>query len=129
MSTQYIQSIHIHIQYKYMYTSIIDKQPFHCSLQLCFNMLLASKPGPPSQHGVYLPIENNRLVPWMEKVYLARRRNLLGEPKANPINSVAEPDKLSTSKALTCYSIYPVISLNNKKKHLYVVFSHFLKGE
>jgi len=23
-------------------------------------------------------IENNRLVPWMEKVYLARRRNLLG---------------------------------------------------
>ena len=58
-------------------------------------------------------IENNRLVPWMKKVYLARRRNLLGEPKANPINSVAEPDKLSPSKALTCYSIYPVISLNN----------------
>jgi len=58
-------------------------------------------------------IENNRLVPWMETVYLARRRNLLGEPKANPMNSVAEPDKLSPSKALTCYSIYPVISLNN----------------
>ena len=29
-------------------------------------------------------IENNRLVPWIEKVYLARRSNLSGEPKANP---------------------------------------------
>ena len=27
-------------------------------------------------------IENNRLVPWIEKVYLARRRNLLGEPNS-----------------------------------------------
>jgi len=36
-------------------------------------------------------IENNRLVPLVENVYLARRRNLSGEPKANPINSVADP--------------------------------------
>jgi hypothetical protein len=47
-------------------------------------------------------------VPWIEKVYLARRRNLLGEPKANPINSGAEPDKLSPSTAPIYYSIYPV---------------------
>jgi hypothetical protein len=36
----------------------------------------------------------------MEKVYLARRRNLMGEPKA---------DKLSPSTAPIYYSIYPVI--------------------
>ena len=53
-------------------------------------------------------IENNRLVPWIEKVYLARRSNLSGEPKANPINYAAEPDKLSQSTAPTYYSIYPV---------------------
>ena len=33
-------------------------------------------------------------MPWIEKVYLARRSNLSGEPKANPINYGAEPDKL-----------------------------------
>ena len=53
-------------------------------------------------------IENNRLVPWIEKVYLARRSNLSGEPKANPINYGAEPDKLSQSTAPTYYSVYPV---------------------
>ena len=37
-------------------------------------------------------IENNRLVPGMEK-FLTRRRNLLGEPQANLITSVAKPDK------------------------------------
>ena len=31
----------------------------------------------------------------VEKVYLARQRNLLGEPQANLITSAAEPDKLS----------------------------------
>ena len=41
----------------------------------------------------FMDIENNRLVPWME-VYLARWRNLLGEPQANMIISGAEPDKL-----------------------------------
>ena len=47
-------------------------------------------------------------MPWIEKVYLARRSNLSGEPKANPINYGAEPDKLSQSTAPTYYSIYPV---------------------
>ena len=61
------------------------------------------RPGPTGPIGAtpVIYIENTRLVPWMEKVYLARRRNLSGEPKANPINSVAEPDKLSPSMALT----------------------------
>jgi hypothetical protein len=54
-------------------------------------------------------IENNRLVPWMEKVYLALLRNLFGSPSAHPINSSASPDKLSPSTAPIYYSIYPVI--------------------
>jgi len=60
----------------------------------------------------------------MEKVYLARRRNLSGEPKANPINSVAELDKLSSYKVLTCYFIYLVISLNKKenRKISFIIF-------
>jgi len=40
-------------------------------------------------------IENNRLVPWIEKVYLARRRNLLGEPNSI-IFSPPPPLKKST---------------------------------
>ena len=44
-------------------------------------------------------LENNSLVPWIEKVYLARRSNLSDEPKANPINYGAEPNKLSQSTA------------------------------
>jgi hypothetical protein len=31
----------------------------------------------------------------------------IGEPKANPINSEAEPDNFSPSTAPTYYSIYP----------------------
>ena len=46
------------------------------------------------------------LVPWVEKVYPARLRNLSGSPSAHSINSYALPDKLSPSKALTCYSLY-----------------------
>jgi len=29
---------------------------------------------------IFIFIEKNRLVPWVVKVYLAMRRNLLGEP-------------------------------------------------
>ena len=45
-------------------------------------------------------------MPWMEKVYPARLRNLSGSPSAHPLNSYALPDTLSPSKALTCYSLY-----------------------
>ena len=38
-----------------------------------------------------LNIENNKLVPWNLTVYLARRRNLLGESQANRITSGAGP--------------------------------------
>ncbi|KAH3822186.1 hypothetical protein DPMN_123959 [Dreissena polymorpha] len=53
-------------------------------------------------------IENNRLVTWMENGYLASRRKLSGEPKANPIRSYDEPDNHSPSTSTTYYSIYPV---------------------
>ena len=43
----------------------------------------------------------------METVYPDRLRNLSGSPSAHPISSYALPDKLSPSKALTCYSLYP----------------------
>jgi len=57
-------------------------------------------------------------------------RNEFAEPKANPINSVAEPDKLSSYRLLTFYYNYP--SVNTKYTHIRFIefkclFSHLLK--
>jgi hypothetical protein len=43
------------------------------------------------------------------EINLPSHQNLSGEPKAHPINSGAEPYKLSPSTIPTYYSIYPVI--------------------
>ena len=59
--------------------------------------------------------ENNRLVSEMDQVFRARRRNLLGEPKANLINSAAEPKKLDPFQTLTYYSIYPVTQRDRRR--------------
>ena len=55
-------------------------------------------------------------MPSIEKVYLARHRNLSDLPSDHLINYSALPDKLSQSKAPTYYSLYIIFCFRLQDK-------------